>query len=82
MSTCGISYALAHCDFLLDWQKERLMGVLEEDGEQPTDDKRLSYYSVAGVVDNVLWRTMGIRLDLLPVHDRISIEQAIREATF
>ena len=31
------------------------------------------------ILDNVLWRTMGVGLDSLPAGDRQSIERAVRE---
>jgi len=77
--------AITRCSFLFDWQKEKLMGML--DGADDFDGNgggngHICADDVFPVVDNVLWRMMGVGLDSLPVGDRIGIEQAVREVTY
>lgn len=69
--------------FLMDWQKERLMEILDnlDDDEGDGDSGPISLDNALLVVDNVLWRTMGVSLDFLPPMDKVSIERAVREVT-
>ena len=80
--------AVSRCSFLFDWQKEKLMGILDgvDDGGDGENDGNghgsLCADDVFPVVDNVLWRTMGVGLDSLPVGDRLNIERAVREVAY
>jgi len=79
--------AVSRCGFLLDWQKEKLIGMLDEvdgvDGEEDgISNGHIYAVDVFPVLDNVMWRTMGIGLDSLPALDRLNIEQAVREVAY
>lgn len=78
--------AVSRCDFLLDYQKERLMGMLDGvGGSDETDwyhDGRVRMATVLPVIDNVLWRTLGTGLRSLPVGDQQTIERAVREVAY
>jgi hypothetical protein len=65
-------------DFLLDWQKNRLLELIEGYGDGD-GDRHVDTAVLLCAVDNVLWRTMGVSLDVLPPMDRIVIEHAVRE---
>ena len=82
MSAREFKVAVSRCSFLFDWQKEKLMGMLE--GVDGVDDGngRIHANVAFPVVDNVLWRMMGVGLDSLPVGDRMNIERAIREVSY
>jgi len=74
---------VSRSSFLMDWQKDRLIamldnGELEDDDGNGLDGNGLQD-TVFPVIDNVLWRMMGVGLDSLPPMDRIGIEQAVRE---
>jgi len=85
VSTREFKRAISRCSFLFDWQKERLMGMLDgdecegDDGDNGSSRGYVFARDVFPVLDVVLWRTMGVGLDSLPVGDRLSIEQAVRE---
>ncbi len=70
--------------FLMDWQKEKMLAMLPDDSggdDSDDDDSGLPDIGdrVIPVIDNVLWRTMGVSLDSLPPMDRRCIEHAVRE---
>ena len=72
---------VSKCDFLLDSQKERLMGMLGEDYLSIVGvDNRLCPEDVLPIVDNVLWRTTGIGLESMPPADQLNIRFAVLEA--
>jgi hypothetical protein len=78
MTDRDLKSLVARSDFLLDWQKNRLLELIDgrEDGD---GDGHVDMTVLLCAVDNVLWRTMGVSLDVLPPMDRIVIEQAVRE---
>ena len=72
---------VSKCDFLLDSQKERLMGMLGDDYLSIVDvENRLYPEDVLPVVDHVLWRTTGIGLDSMLPADQLNIRFAVMEA--
>ncbi len=85
MSIMEFKKAVSRCDFLFDWQKERIMGMLDgaegsdSDNDGHNGNGHIFADDVFPVLDNVLWRTMGVGLASLPVGDRFSIELAVRE---
>lgn len=83
MSITEFRGAVSRCGFLFDWQKDRLMGMLDglDDGDD-NGNRRICADDVFPVLDNVLWRTMGVGLDSLPVGDRLNIELAVREVAY
>ena len=83
MSVMEFKRALSGCNFLFDWQKDRLMAMLDGDdcGEGYGGNGHIGFEDAFPILDNVLWRTVGVGLDSLPVMDRIGIEQAVREVT-
>jgi len=84
VSPAELKEALSRCDFLFDWQKSKLMGMLENVDEYVNNgdgNDVILAEDVFPVLDNVLWRTIGVGLDSLPVGDRLHIEQAVREVT-
>jgi len=88
MSDREFAKMVSGSSFLMDWQKERLVGMLGDgepgDGEGDGDDGNGllgQREAMLVVVDHVLWRTLGVGLHLLPTADRVSIEQAVREVT-
>ena len=81
MSTTEFKKAISRCGFLLDWQKEKLAGML--DGVEDMDYEHNGHIhadDIFPIMDNVLWRTMGTGMDSMSVDDQLSIEFAIREA--
>ena len=81
MSATDFKEAVSRCDFLFDWQKDRLVGLLDGVNDERDGNGHVRAVDVFPVVDNVLRRTVGVSLDLLPVADRMNIEWAVREAT-
>jgi len=84
MPSQEFSVMVSRSDFLMDWQKDRLMAMLDN-GEMGDGDgciRPVRREDVFPVIDNVLWRTVGVRLDSLPPVDRVSIEQAVREVAY
>lgn len=77
MAIADFRMALSQSNFLFGWQKDRLMGML--DGIRDEADIPVRAADVLPVIDNILWRTVGVGLDLMPVNDRMNIERAIRE---
>lgn len=87
MSITEFKKAVSRCSFLFDWQKEQLMGMLDgadDEGGYGGNGNNgcLSADDVFPVLDNVLWRTMGVSLDSLPVSDRLNIEAAVKEVVY
>ena len=86
MSVTEFKRAVARCNFLLDGQKEKLLGMLDGmDDEYSSDGNGNGHIhadDIFHVLDNVLWRTMGVGLDSLPVGDRVGIERAVREVAY
>ena len=80
MSVTEFRKAVSRCSFLLDWQKEQLLGMLDDVGDGGNGHV-VHTEDVLPVVDNVLWRTMGAGLNSLPVGDMLSVERAVREVT-
>ena len=80
MTITEFKKAMSRCNFLFDWQKEKLAGML--DGVDDDGDGHIHAEDVFPLVDNVLWRMMGVGLESLPVGDRVSIEMAVREVAY
>jgi len=80
MSIAEFKRAVLRSDFLMDWQKEKLVGMLDNDGVDGNGHIRV--VDVLPIVDNILWRTMGVGLDSLPPMDRLDVEHAVREVAY
>jgi len=84
MSNREFKVMVSRSGFLMDWQKDRLTAMLDNGGLEEGEDgdglppRRDATFRV---LDNVLWRTMGVGLSSLSPMDRIGIEQAVREVT-
>lgn len=68
--------SIIRCGFLLDWQRERLLAMIDSDED---DSDFVDVVSLALVVDNILWRIFGVGLESMPVYDRLNIKQAMRD---
>ena len=82
MTACELRNVVSKSGFLFDWQKDRLLGMLDGDEEQGDDGRVLCLATVIPVLDNVFWRTTGIGFDSLPASDRMRITDAVREVTY
>ena len=92
MSVSGFRRKLVESKLLMDFQRAALLRMMDDESLFPDvkaeveadegdgdDDGTVSREVAAKLVDHVLWRAMGQRLDSLPPTDQLNIEFALRE---
>jgi len=86
VSVLELKAAISRCNFLFDYQKERLIGMLDNglsgsDGDNSWgEDDPTTVDDMLSAVDGILWSTIGVSLPTLPVWDRVIIERAVRDS--